>query len=45
MAESVKIAVFWVVAPCSLWKFTAVSEVLAAPIITLHPDDGSSKLL
>jgi hypothetical protein len=26
-------AVFWVVAPCSLVKFTNVSEVLAASII------------
>jgi ABC-type uncharacterized transport system permease subunit len=26
-------AVFWVVAPCSLEKFTDVSEVLAASII------------
>jgi hypothetical protein len=28
-----KIAVFWVVAPCSLVEFTNVSEVLAASII------------
>jgi hypothetical protein len=28
-----KMAVFWVVAPCSLKKFTNVSEVLAASII------------
>jgi hypothetical protein len=29
-----KMAVFWVVASCSLAKFTDVSEVLAASIIT-----------
>jgi hypothetical protein len=28
-----KMAVFWVVAPCSLVKFTNVSEVLAASIL------------
>jgi hypothetical protein len=30
---SMKMVVFWVVAPCSLVKFTDVSEVLAASII------------
>jgi hypothetical protein len=30
-----KMAVLWFVAPCSLVKFTDVSEVLAASIITL----------
>jgi hypothetical protein len=35
-----KIAVFWIVAPCSLVKFTDVSGVLAASIT---PDDGGSK--
>jgi hypothetical protein len=32
-AMSTKTAVFWDVAPCSLVKFTDVSEVLAASII------------
>jgi hypothetical protein len=34
---STKMAVFWVVAPCSLVEFTNVSEVLAA-----RPDDEGS---
>jgi hypothetical protein len=29
-AAIMKVAVFWVVAPCSLLEFTDVSEVLAA---------------
>jgi hypothetical protein len=33
MATSMKMAVSWVLAPCCLVKFTAVSEVLAASII------------
>jgi hypothetical protein len=33
MAVSMKMAVFWVVAPCSLVEVTNVSEVLAASII------------
>jgi hypothetical protein len=38
-------AVFWVVAPCSLIvDFTNVSEVLAASIIrAMSPGDGGSK--
>jgi hypothetical protein len=32
-AASMKITVVWVVAPCSLVKFTDVSEVLAAFIV------------
>jgi hypothetical protein len=38
-ATIMKIAVFWVVAPCSLVDFTYVSEVLAASIIRTmqHP--------
>jgi hypothetical protein len=38
-----KMAVFWVVAPCSLVKFTEVSEVLAASIFRAISDDGGSK--
>jgi hypothetical protein len=30
MAVNMKMAVFWVVAPCSLVKFTIVSEILVA---------------
>jgi hypothetical protein len=33
MMASMKMAVFWVVAPCSLVEVTDVSEVLAASII------------
>jgi hypothetical protein len=52
-AASVKIAVFWVVAPCSLVEATDVSEVLAASIIRAtrcnNPEDShihwSSRLL
>jgi hypothetical protein len=33
MAASVKMTVFWVAEPCSLVKFTNVSEVHAASII------------
>jgi hypothetical protein len=47
MAASMKMAVFWVVAPCSLVEVTDVSEVLAASIIRVMscPDDRSSKHL
>jgi hypothetical protein len=41
-----KMAVFWIVTPCSLVEVTNVSEVLAASIIraiTHRPDDGGSK--
>jgi hypothetical protein len=31
-SQTMKMAVFWVVAPCSLKKFTDVSEVLAAAV-------------
>jgi hypothetical protein len=47
MALSLKMAVLWVVAPCSLVKFTDISEVLAASIIravTHLPDDGGKYL-
>jgi hypothetical protein len=45
-AASKKMAAFWVVAPCSLVKFTEVLEVLAASIISTHgPDYGGSKHL
>jgi hypothetical protein len=37
-------AVFWDVAPCSLIKFTAVSEAVAASITT-RLDDADSKHL
>jgi hypothetical protein len=37
-------AVFWVVAPCSLVEVTNVSEVLAAAIISLPDDEGSKDL-
>jgi hypothetical protein len=48
-AVSTKMAVFWVVAPCSLVEVTSVSEVLAASIIramTTHrlDDEGSKDL-
>jgi hypothetical protein len=39
-------AVFWVVACVVWWKFTNISEVLAASIISVmshFPDDGGSK--
>jgi hypothetical protein len=39
-------AVFWVVAPCSLVEFSHVTGILAASIITTrHPDDGGNKHL
>jgi hypothetical protein len=41
-----QMAVFWVIAPCSLVEFTDVSEALAASIISaMGPDDGGSKYL
>jgi hypothetical protein len=39
-AASVKMTVFWVVAPCSLVEVADVSEVLAASIIRAIPADG-----
>jgi hypothetical protein len=33
---SMNMAVFWVVVPCSLVKFTDVSEVFAASIIAMN---------
>jgi hypothetical protein len=43
-AVSIKMAVFWVVVPCKLVKFTNVSEVRAASIIReiSWSDDGGS---
>jgi hypothetical protein len=43
-AVSKKMAVFWVVAPCSLAKFTNVSEVLAASIIRAMSTDYTALL-
>jgi hypothetical protein len=43
MVLSIKMAAFWVVAPCSLVEVHQISEVLTASIITHRPDDGGSK--
>jgi hypothetical protein len=41
---NMKMAVFWVMAQCSLVEFTDVSEVLSVSIIrAMRPDDGGSK--
>jgi hypothetical protein len=40
-----KMAVFLVVAPCSLVKFADVSEILAASIIRAMSDDRGTKYL
>jgi hypothetical protein len=41
-----KMAVFWVVAPCSMIEVIDVSEVLAASIMSTHrPDEAGSKHL
>jgi hypothetical protein len=38
-----EMTVFWDATPCSLVEVTGVSEMLAASIIRLINDDGSSK--
>jgi hypothetical protein len=43
-AASMRMAVFWVAASCSLVDI-GVSEVLSTSIITHRPDDGGSKHL
>jgi hypothetical protein len=37
-----KMAVFWVVAPCSVVEFTDVSDLLAGTIFSLLMDAGST---
>jgi hypothetical protein len=41
-----KMAVFWVVVPCSLVKFTDISEVFAASIVAIMMEAaGTSEML